>query len=451
MFDPHAVLDHYQKPVPRYTSYPTAPQFKDGMGPQIFADGLGMLKPEQTVSAYLHIPFCDRLCWFCGCHTKHTLKYKPISAYLKYLTKEIELVGQQLSFRPKLGQLHLGGGSPSLLKRDDLQMLRAALDDAFEIDTATEISVEIDPNDMKNGSAEALIRFGLTRASIGVQDFHPDVQTAINRPQSFETTRDVVQELRQLGIKSINIDALYGLPLQTGERLMQTIARCIELKPDRMALFGYAHVPWLKKHQNLIRTEDLPNTLDRYAHAQAASAALVEAGYKAIGIDHFALPGDSLAIAAQAGQLHRNFQGYTTDNHPTLIGFGASSIGRFDHGYVQNTIPTALYQQQVANGILPKKKGLVLLVKDRLAGHIIERLMCDFEIDFSTLSSYPEWMVAKCREKAVRLIEEDPFALAKMEGDRLKISHHARPFARIVAAHFDDYYAPENFQYSKAV
>ena len=219
MFDPHAVLRHYQKPVPRYTSYPTAPQFKDGMGGQIFADGLALLKPEETVSAYLHIPFCDRLCWFCGCHTKHTLKYKPISNYLQYLAKEIELVGAQLSFRPKLGQLHLGGGSPSLLKRDDLKMLREMLDSVFDIDQSTEISIEIDPSDMRDGSTDALIEFGLTRASIGVQDFHPDVQAAINRPQSFEVTRDVVEELRRGGVRSINIDALYGLPLQSQERL----------------------------------------------------------------------------------------------------------------------------------------------------------------------------------------------------------------------------------------
>lgn len=451
MFDPHAVLSHFEKPVPRYTSYPTAPQFKEGLGRQIFADGVALLQPTETVSAYLHIPFCDRLCWFCGCHTKHTLKYKPISNYLQHLTKEIELVGSQLSFRPKLGQLHLGGGSPSLLKRDDLQKLRAALDAVFEIDEATEISIEIDPSDMAQGSTEALVEFGLTRASIGVQDFHPDVQTAINRPQSFEITRDVVVELRKAGVQSVNIDALYGLPLQTKDRLMQTIQRCIDLKPDRMALFGYAHVPWLKKHQNLINTRDLPDTMDRYDHARAASAALLDAGYLAIGIDHFALPEDSLAVAALSGQMHRNFQGYTTDSHQTLIGFGASSIGRFAHGYVQNTVPTALYQQQIAANHLPKNKGILLLAKDRLAGQIIERLMCDFEIDFSNLVHFPFWMVEDARKLAKRLAASDTFGLVQMDGDKLKIPPHARPFTRLFASHFDAYYAPDNCQYSKAV
>lgn len=451
MFDPHAVLSHFQKPVPRYTSYPTAPQFKDELGRSIFSDGLALLQPEETVSAYLHIPFCDRLCWFCGCHTKHTLKYKPIANYLQYLAKEIELFGEQLSFRPKLGQLHLGGGSPSLLSHDDLKMLRASLDSVFEIDRATEVSIEIDPSDMKPGSTDALVEFGLSRASIGVQDFHPDVQTAINRPQSFEITRDVVAELRMAGVRSVNIDALYGLPLQTKDRLMQTVQHCIDLRPDRMALFGYAHVPWLKKHQNLINTEDLPNTFDRFDHAQAASAALIGAGYEPIGIDHFALPEDSLAVAARAGRLHRNFQGYTTDHHQSLIGFGASAIGRFSHGYVQNTVPTALYQQQVANGFMPKNKGILLLVKDRLAGHIIERLMCDFEIDFGGLSHFPFWMVENARKVAKRTAVEDPFGLVVMDGDRLKILPEARPFARIVASHFDAYYAPEKFQYSKAV
>ncbi|MEP0942077.1 MAG: oxygen-independent coproporphyrinogen III oxidase [Rhizobiaceae bacterium] len=451
MFDPHAVLARYQKPVPRYTSYPTAPQFKGNVGSDVFARGLSQLDSEQSVSAYLHIPFCDRLCWFCGCHTKHTLKYAPIARYMQSLSAEVHLLKKHLSFRPHLGQLHLGGGSPSLLKRDELQMLREVLDSAFCIDEKTEISIEIDPSDVDAQSIDGLVEFGLTRASVGVQDFHPQVQQAINRPQSFEVTCDVIAGLRQAGVRSVNIDALYGLPLQSQSRLLKTIDQCIALKPDRMALFGYAHVPWLKKHQNMIKLQDLPGTNQRYDDAQAAAESLVDAGFQPIGIDHFAKPDDTLALAANAGRLQRNFQGYTTDSHQTLLGFGASSIGRFSDGYVQNTVPTHLYQQQIAHGILPKNKGLALTIEDRLRGHIIERLMCDFEINFAHQTQFPQQLVTICLRQAHDAVANDPFGLCEMDGDRLIIRSHARAFVRIVAAQFDAYYAPEQFSYSKAV
>ena len=451
MFDPHAVLAHHSKPVPRYTSYPTAPQFKDGAGSQLFSRGIKQLDEDEPVSAYLHIPFCDRLCWFCGCHTKHTLKYEPISRYMQTLTQELRLFADHVGFRPRLGQLHLGGGSPSLLKRDDLTMLREALETAFQLDSQTEISIEIDPSDVDSKSIDALVEFGLSRASVGVQDFHPDVQKAINRPQSYEITRDVISLLRNAGIQSVNIDALYGLPLQSELRLLDTIEKCLEMRPDRLALFGYAHVPWLKKHQNLIKQEDLPGSIERFDQAQAASAFLVKSGYQSIGIDHFALPDDSLARAAKTGKLHRNFQGYTTDDHPTLIGFGASSIGRFYEGYVQNTVPTSQYQQQVGAGAFPKNKGQVFTDEDRLRSHIIERLMCDFEIDFGRLGHFAENKIENCLRIAKIAASRDALGLCQMHGTTLTIPKQARPFTRIVAAQFDEYLNSDGFQYSKAV
>ena len=292
-----AILDHYNQPVPRYTSYPTAPQFKPDIGEEIFEEGMGKINDDAPVSVYIHIPFCDRLCWFCGCHTKHTLKYAPVAQYVKTLTKELELLSQKYAARPRLGQLHLGGGSPSLLKGPELAELKEKLELVFEFTPNTEISVEIDPSDVDPSIICGLVDFGTTRVSIGVQDFHPEVQAAINRPQSYEITRDVIQQLRQAGINSINIDALYGLPLQTETRLLDTIHQCISLQPDRMALFGYAHVPWLKKHQRLIKTEDLPGTLVRFLHAKSAGCALEFAGYQSIGIDHFAKADDSLALS----------------------------------------------------------------------------------------------------------------------------------------------------------
>jgi oxygen-independent coproporphyrinogen-3 oxidase len=451
MIDPEAVLNCHRKPVPRYTSYPTAPMFKAGLGTSVFKQSLSGLEPAELVSAYLHIPFCDRLCWFCACHTKHTLKYAPVARYVKSLVGEIELLGQNLQFRPHLGQLHLGGGSPSLLERDDLLRIRQALDQVFQISDKTEISVEIDPSDVDESTIGGLAEFGLTRASIGVQDFHEDVQAAINRPQGFEITRDVVHQLRRAGIHSVNIDALYGLPLQSENRLLRTLEQCVTLQPDRMALFGYAHVPWLKKHQNMIKSEDLAGPLERYNHSRSASQALVVAGYEAIGIDHFAKPADSLARAAHSGRLHRNFQGYTTDHHQTLIGCGASAIGRSRVGYVQNTVPTNQYETQISQAVTPKNRGLILTEDDRLRSHLIERLMCDFAVNFDALDAFPPQLVDICRKQARRLVDEDQFGLCSMENETLLVQTEARSFTRIIASRFDAYYEPEHFQYSKAV
>lgn len=425
--------------------------FKEGLGAVLFEQSLAGLDPADPVSTYLHIPYCDRLCWFCACHTKHTLKYAPVARYVRSLVAEVKLLKQHLPFRPLLGQLHLGGGSPSLLKSDDLLLIRDALEQVFTINADTEISVEIDPSDVNGSTIDGLAEFGLTRASIGVQDFHPDVQQAINRPQSFEITRDVVQQLRAAGIRSLNIDALYGLPLQSESRLLRTLEQCVNLHPDRMALFGYAHVPWLKKHQNMINCDDLAGPLERYKHSRSATQALVAAGYQAIGIDHFAKPDDSLAMAARLGELHRNFQGYTTDNHQTMIGCGASSIGRSTIGYVQNTVPSNQYESQVSAGTLPKNKGLVFTADDRLRRHIIERLMCDFAVDFNTLDAYPIELVDACRKQAQRLVSEDRFGFCSFDDSTLQVQPVAKPFTRIIAANFDAYYEPEQFQYSKAV
>ncbi|MGI9363852.1 MAG: oxygen-independent coproporphyrinogen III oxidase [Rhizobiaceae bacterium] len=451
MFDPELILEHYQKPVPRYTSYPTAPQFKPNTGAEFFDAAILDLPEDAPVSAYIHIPYCDRLCWFCGCHTKHTLKYAPVSRYVQSLIREIALLDQRLAFRPRLGQLHLGGGSPSLLNGNDLKAIREALAKTFDIDNQTEISVEIDPSDVNDGSINRLVEFGLTRASIGVQDFHEDVQAAINRPQSYEVTADVVDQLRAAGVRSVNIDALYGLPLQTLPRLLKTIDQCISLQPDRIALFGYAHVPWLKKHQKLICENDLAGPLDRYQHAQEAAILLRRSGYESIGIDHFAMPKDSLAKASRNGRLRRNFQGYTTDHHETLLGMGASSIGRFAQGYVQNTVATHQYQAEVTAGILPKGKGLQLTDDDKLRGYLIERLMCDFAIDFDTLSGHPDHLVEVCVRQARNAAAMDRFGLCTMNGSRFEIAPQAKAFTRIVAAIFDAYYQTEKFQYSKAV
>lgn len=451
MIDQHAVLAAFPASVPRYTSYPTAPQFQKGTGRTLMSSLIEGLNDQEPVSIYIHIPFCDRLCWFCGCHTKHTLKYAPVRTYVDHLLQEIALFGKQTSDKPRLKSVHLGGGSPSLLQSSDMARLRAALTSHFTWEPDAEISVEIDPSDITQDMYDGLALLGITRASIGVQDFHPDVQKAINRPQTFEQTASVVENLRAMGVTSINVDALYGLPLQTADRLRQTLQQCMKLAPDRLALFGYAHIPWFKKHQKMIRDADLPNTIERFDHANMASVILQDAGYQAIGIDHFAKPSDTLSIAANAGKLHRNFQGYTTDACPTMIGFGASSIGRFEGGYLQNIVATGQYQDCIKAGELPADKGLMLSADDKIRAHIIERLMCDFRVCFTSVEDKFGALTKPLRGFAKHMVDEDKYGLCQFNEDTLTILTEAKPFTRIIASRFDAYYETQQFQYSKAV
>ncbi len=451
MRDPAAILTRHSEPVPRYTSYPTAPHFHPDLGPALLPELLGGITRDKSVSLYIHVPYCDRLCWFCGCHTKHTRQYAPVADYVDSLLREIVLVSRAIGFPAPVAQLHFGGGSPSLMRSGDFQRLSDAFRDSFTIDAATEISVEIDPSDVTDDTLDGLKALGMTRASIGVQDFDPAVQTAINRPQSFELTREIVASLGSIGIGSLNIDALYGLPLQTEQRLAATLEKVVDLAPDRIALFGYAHMPWLKKHQTMIRDEDLPDQGERFKQARLAEAALVAAGYAGIGIDHFALPHDTLAEASRTGRLHRNFQGYTTDACETLIGLGASSIGRFSSGYVQNIVPTTAYRAALDDDRLPVGRGYRLDEDDRVRAHWIERLMCDFAVSFADVEARFGAVAAPYITEARMIAASDADGLCRVEADRFVIPDDARPFTRIVAARFDAHLRTSAFRYSKAV
>ncbi len=438
--------------VPRYTSYPTAPHFAATVGPAVMDDLIAAITPDEPVSIYLHVPFCDRLCWFCGCNTKHTLKYGPVEAYVDTVLAEIALLGTRIGFRPLAGQIHLGGGSPSMLRSTDLARLGAALGEVFKISATTEISVEIDPSDVTPDTLDGLRRLGVTRISVGVQDFDPAVQKAINRPQTFEQTRDVIEAVRASGVRSVNVDALYGLPLQTTERLERTIDQVLTLSPDRIALFGYAHVPWVKKHQTMIRDADLPDMEARFVQAQGAEARLLAAGYDKIGIDHFAKPGDTLAIAARGGHLRRNFQGYTTDTCPVLIPLGGSSIGAFSGGFVQNEVATGQYVEAVNAGRLPASRGYAMTEDDRVRAFMIERLMCDFNIDFAAVEQ--RFGAERARpyiDEMQAIADADTDGLCGADGDSFFIPDDARAFTRLVASRFDAYLAQSGFRYSKAV
>jgi oxygen-independent coproporphyrinogen-3 oxidase len=443
-------LIRYAQPAPRYTSYPTAPHFHDGIDRVSYARWLGETDPHQSVSLYLHVPFCDQLCWFCGCHTKQVRRYEPIADYLDALGTEIALTATILPGRRRVSAIHFGGGSPTVIEPDDIQSLRAKLDAAFDLGSDCAISVEIDPRNAAHDKLDAWRRFGMTRASLGVQDFDSDVQSAINRLQSFEQTQTVVEALRGMGVGSINLDILYGLPLQTTETLHRTIDLAVSMRPNRIALFGYAHVPWMKKHQTLIDKSALPSPTERFDLASYGAALLAKAGYIPLGIDHFADENDNLSAAAADGKMRRNFQGYTTDEAETLIGLGASSIGKLPQGYVQNTVSAADYIRKVRAGELATIRGFALSPTDRIVGRLIESLMCDFSFSVTdlgrTFGSQVDLLLAD-----VKRIAAEEKELVRFDGDLFQVMPEGRPFVRTIASHFDRYLVNGGARHSVAV
>ncbi|WP_422370915.1 oxygen-independent coproporphyrinogen III oxidase [Hoeflea sp.] len=444
------VLKH-AGPAPRYTSYPTAPHFHAGVDGDVYARWLGQLKPGQSLSLYVHIPWCDRLCWFCGCNTKQTRKYDPLRTYLTALENEMETISGLVDPGCRVTALHLGGGSPTMLKPEDMIWLDTALRSRFQFADEAEISVEMDPNDLDEDRYDALAEIGLTRASIGVQDFDERVQQAINREQTFAQTREVVEQVRKRGVRSVNCDVLYGLPYQTRASVEETIGKVISLDPDRIALFGYAHVPWMKTHQKMIDETALPDVTERFAQMNRASSLLTAAGYTAIGFDHFALPADSLAIAAASGKMRRNFQGYTSDNADALIGLGASSIGQLPQGYIQNQPSTGEYQRQVNLGRLPVIRGFELSEEDRLRARVIELLMCDFAFSFAAIRQEFGPAAEDVLDEAEYLASCDTDGMIELAGGLFQVTAKGRPFVRSIASAFDSYFENGTARHSLAV
>ncbi|MFD1744805.1 oxygen-independent coproporphyrinogen III oxidase [Rhizobium helianthi] len=445
------LLRRYAVAVPRYTSYPTAPHFHAGIDHNAYAKWLAAEDGEDALSLYLHIPFCDRLCWYCGCHTKQTKRYEPVAGYVEALLAEMALVASRLPRRRRLGYIHMGGGSPTILSIADLARLRTALETAFDIEADCEISVEIDPGFVDAEKLAAWRAFGVNRASVGVQDFHADVQAAINRPQSFEQTAEVVSQLRDLQVGGINLDVVYGLPHQTLESLAQTLRLALSMQPDRFAIFGYAHVPWMKKHQTLIDEAALAGVEERFAMQQLIADMVTAEGYLAVGIDHFARPGDSLARALQSGQVKRNFQGYTTDRAPSMIGLGASAIGKVQAGYVQNIVATGEYMRSVSEGRLPIAKGFALSATDRAVGSAIEQLMCSYSFSARELRQEFGSAADVLMSDAARIVQQDIDGFTAFDGDRFEVLEPGRPFVRTIAASFDQYFGRNAARHSVAV
>lgn len=445
------LVEKYAAPVPRYTSYPTAPHFHAGVSATTYSDWLLALPRGATGSLYVHIPYCDRLCWFCACHTKQTRQYEPVARYLGALGYEIDTVSALTGSRLRVTSLHLGGGSPTMLEPGDILALGAQLRGRFDFVDSAEISVEMDPNDLDEGRFDALAEIGMTRASLGVQDFDARVQQAINREQTFEQTRAVVDAVRGRGVGSVNLDMLYGLPHQTLESITRTTEQVLSMCPDRIALFGYAHVPWMKKHQTMIDEALLPGASARLVQAETAARLIIAAGYVAVGMDHFALPGDSLAIAARSGTLRRNFQGYTTDQADALIGLGASSIGLLPQGYVQNMPATGEYERRVTAGGLATVRGLELSADDRMRSWVIERLMCDFAVSRNELLTRFGEAARAVVTEAEMLAANDRDGVFARTGDGFAVTERGKPFVRSIAAVFDAYLGRGTARHSIAV
>ncbi|WP_419695620.1 oxygen-independent coproporphyrinogen III oxidase [Mesorhizobium muleiense] len=443
--------EQYAASVPRYTSYPTAPHFHAGVTNETYRDWLGSVPAGSEISLYIHVPFCDRLCWFCACHTKQILRYGPLSRYLEALYKEIDTVGSLLDPGTRVSAVHFGGGSPTMLKPEDIGKLDRKLRAAFRYLPQAEISVEIDPNDMEDARFDALAQIGMTRVSLGVQDFDPEVQAAINREQSFEQTKAVVDGARLRGVSSVNLDLLYGLPHQTCESVEETMRQALTLRPDRIALFGYAHVPWMKKHQTMIDEAALPGTAQRFEQVRRAGALILASGYEAIGLDHFARPGDSLAMANRSGAMRRNFQGYTVDQSDTLIGLGASSIGKLPQGYIQNCTGTGEYERMVAESGLAAVRGYALSDDDRIRAWVIERLMCDFSFSQTEMQEQFGDRAGPIIHQARLLAASDSSGQFERRGDSFTVTESARPLVRLIASKFDAYLGKGSARHSAAV
>ena len=448
-----ALLQKYSIAGPRYTSYPTAPYFHTEFGEADWVDALGASSADRGISLYVHIPFCDSLCYYCGCNMVATRDYRKTQPYLATLDQEMARTALLVDPGRVVRQLHWGGGTPTYLNPDDIRRLMAMMRDHFTLAADAEISCEVDPRELTREHLVALRECGFNRLSFGVQDMDPDVQQAVNRIQSEALIRQVLDWSRELGFSSINLDLIVGLPKQTVESFSRTLERVTVWAPDRLAVFGYAHVPWMKKHQNLINESDLPDAATRLGLQQAVNEHLGAAGYINIGLDHFARPEDELVRAQQNKTLWRNFQGYTTHKDSDILAFGASSISQTADVYMQNEKSLKCYQERVAASGFAVERGLKLTRDDRIQREAITRVMCDLELDFAAFGS--EWGIVFTDYFAdalndLRSLADD--GLVTFQPDKISVTPTGRLFLRNIGMCFDRYLkqaASEQPRYSK--
>jgi oxygen-independent coproporphyrinogen III oxidase len=435
-----AFLEKYNRPGPRYTSYPTAPVWKDDFGPDDLEKCLATADQRATpVSLYMHIPFCESLCLFCACNVSIQKDKNVAIPYLHALKREIEHVAGRVSRKRPVIQFHWGGGTPTYLSPPQMEDLFGFARERFLFAPDAEIGIEIDPRVTSRDHLETLRRLGFNRLSMGIQDFEPRVQKTIHRVQPYEMTRDTIQAARQLGFESLNVDLIYGLPYQTSESFCAAIEQVLTLAPDRVAMFSYAHVPWLKKQQGSFAVH-LPEGMEKFRIFRAGLEAFLAAGYLYIGMDHFARPADELAVAQGNRTLHRNFQGYTTKAGADLCGMGVSAISSIGDAYAQNRREVLAYQSTVAARGIATMRGYRLSEDDRIRRAVIGRLLChtvipkaeverEFGIDFDDYFA-PE---------LEQLKETSADGLVTLKRDDIRVTPLGRIFIRNVAMTFDRY------------
>jgi oxygen-independent coproporphyrinogen-3 oxidase len=437
---PLELLRKYSVPGPRYTSYPTAPYFHTGFGEAEWADALAAPAGDRGLSLYAHIPFCDSLCYYCGCNMVATRDYTKTQPYLAMLEREMAATAARVDRNRIVRQLHWGGGTPTYLHPDDIRRLMAMMRAHFTLAEDAEVSCEVDPRELTREHLVALRDVGFNRLSFGVQDMDPDVQQAVNRIQSEFLIRQVLDWSRELGFSSINLDLIVGLPKQTVDSFRRTLDRVVLWAPDRLAVFAYAHVPWMKKHQRLINEAELPDFATRLDLQQSVNDVLGAAGYVNIGLDHFARPEDELVRAQQNKTLWRNFQGYTTHKHCDILAFGASSISQTTDVYMQNEKSLKRYEARVGKTGFAVERGLKLSRDDLIRREAITRVMCDLELDFAAFGR--EWGIDFGDYFATAVADLRPLAedgLVELGPQRIDVTPAGRLFLRNIGMCFDRY------------
>lgn len=435
-----AILEKYNRPGPRYTSYPTAPVWKDDFGPDDLENYYARADAAATpLSIYMHIPFCENLCLFCACNVSIQKDKKVAVPYLAALKREIDHVSQRISKKRAVSQFHWGGGTPTYLTPAQLEDLFGHASERFAFAPDAEIGIEIDPRVTNRAHLESLRRLGFNRLSMGIQDFQPKVQEAIHRVQPYELTRDLILAARELGFESLNVDLIYGLPHQTADSFKATIDKTLTLRPDRVAMFSYAHVPWLKKQQGSFQAY-LPEGMEKFRIFRTGLQHFLDAGYLYIGMDHFALPGDELAIAQKNRTLHRNFQGYTTKAGADLYGMGVSAISSIGEAYAQNRKEVPAYQDTIATRGIATARGYRLSPDDVLRRAVISRLLCHTvipkqEIEQQFSISFDDYFAPELE----RLAESRDEGLVILEPNQIRVTPLGRIFIRNVAMVFDRY------------
>lgn len=435
--------------VPRYTSYPTAAEFHDRVGVTDQAAALAAVEPGMPVSLYVHIPYCREICWYCGCNTGAIGRDERMTAYLAALALEIDAVAARL--RGRIVAVHFGGGSPNAVPASDFVALIDRLRNSFDCADALEIAAELDPRTLDRPYAEALATAGVTRVSLGAQTFARHIQDKINRVQPYAMVAQAVTDLRAAGIGAVNLDLMYGLPGQTADDLNDTLVQALDLAPDRVAMFGYAHMPRLLPRQRMIDEALLPDAAARFAQSALAHDVLTAGGYAAIGFDHFAKPEDGLAVAAAQGRLRRNFQGFTDELGEAIIGLGASSISQYPGLLVQNEKHVGRYRLRTGNVGLAGVRGVIRSADDRLRGAIIERLLCDGTVDVIGLARAHRACVGPLATAVAGLGDLVDQGVVCVENWRVTVPEQGRAYARLAAAVFDAYRSAGMEGFSRAV